>query len=193
MFLKVAEFHTAFDLSHPDKPTLLSCSERELRKRLLIEEVQELIAELRTGKRSTTAKELADVCYILAGTAVAYGIAPNRPFASPFTNCGQMEVFIHTPLDRIINAYLRDYLRAEDTDDLDAIWTSINFMLWAMFGFALQLDIPLNAVFAEVHRSNMSKILPDGSILRRADGKVLKPPTYCSPDIETILREHAHG
>ena len=187
MFLQVAEFHAAFGFPHADHPLLPDRKQRELRKRLLIEEVQELIMGLRADDRLNIAKELADVCYILAGTGVVYGIAPTTPFASPFDNCSQMAVFIHTPLDDIIMAYLEDYLRAEARDNLDEIWTSINFMLWAMFGLALHLAIPLNAVFAEVHRSNMTKLIDADQQLMRTDGKILKGPNYQPPSLSEIM------
>lgn len=43
---------------------------------------------------------------------------------------------------------------------------------------------PMDRVFAEVHRSNMTK---EGGG-KRADGKILKGPGYESPDIAAVLR-----
>lgn len=54
-------------------------------------------------------------------------------------------------------------------------------------GAALTWGIPLDEVFDEVHRSNMSKVPEDGVIIKREDGKVLKPPTYSPPNIHPIL------
>jgi len=42
-------------------------------------------------------------------------------------------------------------------------------------------------VFSEIHRSNMTKVV-DGKVVRREDGKILKPDTYEKPNIEAILR-----
>ena len=42
-------------------------------------------------------------------------------------------------------------------------------------------------VLDEVHRSNMSKVNPDGTITRNELGKVLKPDTYSPADITSIL------
>lgn len=50
-------------------------------------------------------------------------------------------------------------------------------------GTAQLLDIPFTEVFAEVMRSNMSKVGPDGVVVRRPDGKVLKPATYSPADL----------
>mgnify|MGYP001767490945 CR=1 FL=1 len=46
-------------------------------------------------------------------------------------------------------------------------------------GFAPVFD----EAFAEVHRSNMSKLGADGKPIRREDGKILKGPNYTPPDL----------
>lgn len=62
-------------------------------------------------------------------------------------------------------------------------------VLYVVAGTAVSLGIDLESVFDEVHRSNMSKVWEDGTIKRREDGKILKPPTYSPADIEKILKE----
>lgn len=52
-------------------------------------------------------------------------------------------------------------------------------LIYVACGAALELGIPLGAVWAEVHRSNMAK----GGGGRRADGKVLKPEGWQPPDV----------
>ena len=64
-------------------------------------------------------------------------------------------------------------------------------LLLDVCGVAMNLGIPLNAVFAEVHRSNMAKLMPDGSVLLRADGKILKPEHWTPPDIQAVLATYA--
>jgi predicted HAD superfamily Cof-like phosphohydrolase len=44
-------------------------------------------------------------------------------------------------------------------------------------------------VFAEVHRANMAKVDPDGQVLRREDGKILKPEGWQPPDVAGVLRK----
>ena len=51
-------------------------------------------------------------------------------------------------------------------------------------GFAQYKEAGLN----EVHRSNMSKLDVDGSVIRREDGKILKGPNYSEPNLERILK-----
>lgn len=42
------------------------------------------------------------------------------------------------------------------------------------------------AAFAEVHRSNMTKF-PDGKVIMREDGKILKPDTFTPPNLLQFL------
>ena len=43
------------------------------------------------------------------------------------------------------------------------------------------------ALFAEVHRSNMSKLDANGQVIYRADGKVLKSARWSPPNLEAVL------
>lgn len=56
-------------------------------------------------------------------------------------------------------------------------------------GAALEWGVPLEACFAEVHRSNMSKVGADGRPILREDGKVLKGPGYEPPDIAGVIQK----
>lgn len=55
-------------------------------------------------------------------------------------------------------------------------------------GTRLEYGIDGRPVAAEVHRSNMAKLGPDGRPIKRADGKTVKPPSWTPPDIEGVLR-----
>jgi predicted HAD superfamily Cof-like phosphohydrolase len=54
-------------------------------------------------------------------------------------------------------------------------------------GCAVSLGLPMAEAYAEVHRSNMSKLGPDGQPLYRQDGKVLKGPNYTEADMVALL------
>ncbi len=44
-------------------------------------------------------------------------------------------------------------------------------------------------IMQEVHRSNMSKVTPDGTVLYHPEtGKIMKPDTYSPADIESIIK-----
>lgn len=55
-------------------------------------------------------------------------------------------------------------------------------------GTAVEFGISFDEVWKEVHRSNMSKLGPNGEVLRRSDGKVLKGEHYTPADVEAVLR-----
>lgn len=59
-------------------------------------------------------------------------------------------------------------------------------LIWVIEGLCHSLGIPLQQVWDEVARSNFSKTI-DGKLIKREDGKVLKPDTYSPPDIKTII------
>ncbi len=58
-------------------------------------------------------------------------------------------------------------------------------LLYVVYGCADALDLPIDQVFAEVHKSNMTKLV-DGKPVRREDGKVMKGPNYQPPDLSWV-------
>ena len=60
-------------------------------------------------------------------------------------------------------------------------------VVYVCYGTAVQFGIDLDAVLAEVHRANMSKVEPDGTILRRDDGKVLKGSAFRAANVAAAL------
>lgn len=59
-------------------------------------------------------------------------------------------------------------------------------LIWVIQGLCYSLGIPLQKVWDEVARSNRSKCV-EGKLIKREDGKVLKPDTYSPPDIQSII------
>lgn len=60
-------------------------------------------------------------------------------------------------------------------------------LLYVIYGTALEYGIDIDPIFAEVHRSNMSKLQKDGTPIIRSDGKVLKSDEFELPNIQAIL------
>jgi predicted HAD superfamily Cof-like phosphohydrolase len=84
---------------------------------------------------------------------------------------------------------LKDALAAGDmVEVLDAL-TAIQYVLdGAYLSFGLQHL--KETAFAEVQRSNMSKLGEDGKpIYRESDGKVMKGPNYSAPDLAQFFQE----
>jgi len=89
----------------------------------------------------------------------------------------------------LLREEFQEYLKAARDEDVVEIADALADMQYIINGTALVYGIDLNAVHAEVHRSNMSKLGPNGQVVRRADGKVLKPATYEPPMIVVVLEE----
>jgi predicted HAD superfamily Cof-like phosphohydrolase len=90
---------------------------------------------------------------------------------------------------RLLDEELAELREAYERDDLAEIADAIADIVYILVGTAHLKGIPFDRVLAEVHRSNMTKLGPDGKARRRADGKILKPPTFEPPRIREILEE----
>lgn len=60
-------------------------------------------------------------------------------------------------------------------------------LLYVTIGTAVTFGLPLEEVFYEVHKSNMSKLGEDGKPIMRSDGKILKGPFYKEPDLDKFF------
>ncbi|HQV12175.1 MAG TPA: MazG nucleotide pyrophosphohydrolase domain-containing protein [Nitrospira sp.] len=70
----VAEFHRKFDIPVGEKPAIPPDTTRQLRVRLIQEEFAELQEAMTAQDLPAVAKELADLLYVVYGTAVSYGV-----------------------------------------------------------------------------------------------------------------------
>jgi len=70
----VEEFHKKFDILVHTSPTDASEDTKRLRIRLIQEEFDELKESMAEGNLAALAKEMADLLYVVYGTAVSYGI-----------------------------------------------------------------------------------------------------------------------
>ncbi|WP_263729918.1 nucleoside triphosphate pyrophosphohydrolase family protein [Cellulomonas sp. SG140] len=71
--------------------------------------------------------------------------------------------------------------------DLVEMADALGDITYVVIGAALAFGIDLEAVVAEIHRSNMSKLGADGKPIYREDGKVLKGPGYSRPNLRPIV------
>lgn len=79
-FEKVKEFHKAFGHPVGEEPNTLLASRKAFRMRLIDEECMEMYESMRDGDVVNTAKELADILYVVYGTAVEMGIELDEVF-----------------------------------------------------------------------------------------------------------------
>jgi predicted HAD superfamily Cof-like phosphohydrolase len=67
-----------------------------------------------------------------------------------------------------------ELMKAMEDGDLVAIADAGADLHYVVSGAMIVYGIPEDEVFDEVHRSNMDKAEPDGTVHRREDGKILK-------------------
>lgn len=88
----------------------------------------------------------------------------------------------------LIDEEQHELIDAAVEGDLVRVADGIADLIYVLVGTALELGIPLDRVWAEVHRANMAKVDPvTGKVRKREDGKVLKPEGWTPPDIESAL------
>lgn len=75
------------------------------------------------------------------------------------------------------------------TEFVDGAIDTIYVILWSL----LKFNVPVQACFDEVQRSNMAKLQADGSYIKNAAGKVQKPANWTPPDLHSILVQHFDG
>lgn len=71
----------------------------------------------------------------------------------------------------------------EPPTDITKIAKEAADLVYVIYGMALEFGIDLDAVLAEVHRSNLTKTSQN----KRADGKIQKGPNYEEADIASVL------
>lgn len=100
------------------------------------------------------------------------------------------------------NELLYYNLIKEEMGELIDAWQSDNRVemvdacidiIYVVCGLMHSMGLDPQPFWDEVQRSNMSKFTkkPDGGyeVLRREDGKILKPSTYSAPDLASIYKE----
>ena len=89
---------------------------------------------------------------------------------------------------KLITEEFNELCDAEENNDLTEVADALADIIYIACGTAVSYGIPLDKVFAEVHRSNMAKLV-DGKPIYREDGKVMKPEGWTPPDIEGVLKK----
>lgn len=89
--------------------------------------------------------------------------------------------------DLIVEEY-KEFLEAiiakDDVEQLDACMD----MIWVILGYCRMKGYKVDQAWAEVARSNLAKISPTtGKVIKRADGKVLKPDGWTPPNLTPFI------
>jgi len=87
----------------------------------------------------------------------------------------------------LIAEELEELWDACNQKDVVAVADALTDILYVTYGAGHAFGVNLDDCFAEVQRSNMSKLGEDGKPIYREDGKVLKGPNYSEPDLKSVL------
>ena len=90
---------------------------------------------------------------------------------------------------RLMDEENKEYLEAAMAGDLVEVADALGDMLYILCGTIIEhgLQDKIEEVFAEIQRSNLSKLGADGQPIYREDGKVMKGPNYSPPDLAKVL------
>ena len=87
----------------------------------------------------------------------------------------------------LIHEELKELQNAMTTRDLKEIADALTDLLYVTYGAGHAYGINLDKCFAEVQRSNMSKLGQDGKPIYNEKGKVMKGPNYFEPNLKQCL------
>lgn len=156
----VKEFHEAFGQKDPSSPSIpLQGENRDFTEEDVIHNLKEIQLEL--SNVSKAAYETANISK---------------------SKCFMRIHLISEELSELTEAMTQKDLVA----CLDAL-TDLQYVLDGTYA-ALGFDEALKrAAFDEVHRSNMSKLGPDGKPILSEGGRVIKGPNYSPPDLKSLV------
>ena len=159
-----------------------------LRIRLMTEELAETLAALHQNDVIEAADGLADLLYVIAGTAVSYGVPCPDAFEIQFGK--PTAVFERDEVVMFARSALRRLSRAAD-----AVASAPLYCGAALADFAAEVcqagarwGFPMRELFAEVHRSNMTKTFAPNTTGGKYGSVNPKGPGYSPPDIQGTLR-----
>ena len=119
---------------------------------------------------------------------------PIRPFDDPtldYERVGMRMSLIAEEFAELMGAVYGPRARAiveavaadDGTRDVIEAADALADLVYVIYGMAIESGMDLDSVLAEVQASNLSKLMPDGSVKLREDGKVLKGPNFFQPNI----------
>lgn len=90
--------------------------------------------------------------------------------------------------ERLVKASLNTYeINPSHETDLTEAADALGDIDYVAQGANLVFGFPAEAVVAEIHRANMSKLGADGKPVYDEHGKIQKGPNYVKPDVAAVL------
>jgi predicted HAD superfamily Cof-like phosphohydrolase len=168
-----------------------------LRAVLIQEELTETVLAMRDGELVGVADGLADLKYVVLGTASVCGIDQLddfMPHARELTKptASYTLMFQTTALRHLVA--VADALRLLTYDGfaaaaIDTLARELHSLSRLTSKTAADLGLPFKAIFAEVHRSNMTKTPATAAPGEKYGAGGGKGPNYEAPDIAAILEK----
>lgn len=91
----------------------------------------------------------------------------------------------------LIREEFEELKEGHENKDVVEVADACGDLIWVILGLCNSLGIDIAPVWKEITNSNMSKTV-DGKVIRREDGKILKPETYFPPNIQRALGLDTH-
>ena len=88
---------------------------------------------------------------------------------------------------KLIREELKELIEAINENDIVEVADALTDILYVTYGAGHAFGIDLDACFAEVQRSNMTKLGEDGKPIYRQDGKIIKGPNYSEPNLQKVI------
>lgn len=98
--------------------------------------------------------------------------------------CEENQDLYATLIEEEYKEFLQARKNNDNIEELDACMD----MIWVILGYCRMKDFDVNGAWEEVKRSNLDKIdYETGKVIRRADGKILKPEGWTPPNLESFV------
>lgn len=160
---------------------------RKFRQRLLLEELTELKEAYRQKDRIRVADGIGDVLYVDYGTAIAYGVVLT-PYISDIASTAQwpFEQLSHFVISELLDiAEGSTVFATTEKNRVISVIEHLEILQCSMYRIGRLFNFDVNAIFAEIHRSNMTKEKDN----LREDGKLLKGKSFIPPDLGPIINK----
>ena len=173
--------------------------DKALRRKLILEEVQETLTALEEQDLVETVDGLADVQYVVYGTAVAFGFPLSSHLAAsrakgflnvPVLSAPPMELEVDMNLVGDLHelmfgaGHAACFALADDApNDFTAVTSALCVLANACEVAYACLGLDPAPFFLEVHKTNMRKVKNPND----PDGKIMKPEGWTRPPIKEIL------
>lgn len=164
-----------------DSPTMCDEATRELRYRLIGEELAELLDACVRKDLPDIADAIGDGLYVVAGSFVSHGLVlQEEPTPNTLKPVFAGSQYWAQPVGTMLSGLL-EYEWAKSELEMELALERIASRL---FRLANLFDIDIEPILDLIHEANMKKLTG----LKDANGKQLKPPGFEPPDIAAELR-----